>query len=86
MSETILTALITGGVSLVGTILTVILTNQKTQNEMDKKIAVIETKVDGMKEDIRSHNTYAQMFQENIPSIKQHMTDIDRRLENLERK
>ena len=53
---------------------------------MDKKIAVIESKMDGMKEDIASHNQYAKMFSENIPAIKTHMSDIDRRLDNIERR
>lgn len=52
---------------------------------MDKKLAVMEAKMDDVKEDIRSHNNYAKMFAENIPAIKQHMTDVDRRLAELER-
>lgn len=86
MSDAIIVALITGGISLLGSIITIVATNKKTQNEMDKKIAVIETKMDTMKEDIRSHNQYAKMFSENIPAIKQHMTDTDRRLDNIERR
>jgi hypothetical protein len=53
---------------------------------MDKKLAVMETKMDEMKEDIKSHNGYAKMFSENIPAIKQHMEDVDRRLGELERR
>ena len=79
-------ALITGGVSLFGSILTIILTFRKQQNELDKKIAVIDTKMERMTEDIQSHNRYAQMFSENIPAIKTHMSDIDRRLDNIERR
>ena len=85
MSEAIIVALITGGISLFGSILTIVLTSRKQEIEMDKRIAVISTEMAGMKEDIRSHNRYAQMFSDNIPAIKQHMTDVDRRLEGLER-
>ena len=53
---------------------------------MDKKLAVVEAKMDDMKDDIHSHNQYAKMFSENIPAIKQHMTDVDRRLAELERR
>jgi len=53
---------------------------------MDKKLAVMESKMDDMKEDIKSHNQYAKMFSENIPAIKQHMSDVDRRLSDLERR
>lgn len=85
MSEAIIVALITGGVSLFGSILTIILTSRKQQQEMDKSIAVIKTEMKDMKEDIKNHNRYAQLFSENIPAIKQHMVDVDRRLNGLER-
>jgi len=86
VSEAVVVALITGGLSLFGSVLTIILTSRKQQQELDKKIAVMESKMDDMKEDIKAHNRYAQMFSENIPAIKQHMTDVDRRLESLERR
>ena len=86
MSEAVLVALITGGISLFGSILTIVLTSRKQQQEMDKSIAVIKTEMSVMKEDIRSHNRYAQLFSENIPAIKQHMVDVDRRLDGLERR
>lgn len=85
MSEAVLVALITGGISLFGSILTIVLTGRKQQQEMDKSIAVIKTEMKDMKEDIKSHNRYAQLFTENIPAIKQHMIDVDRRLDGLER-
>lgn len=86
MSDAIIVAIITGGISLFGSMLTIVLTNRKQSTEMDKKIAVIETKMDAMKEDIQAHNKYAQMFSENVPAIKQHMIDVDRRLDNIERR
>ena len=86
MSEAILIALITGAFSLAGSIIAIVSTTRKQAADMDKKLAVMEAKMDDMKEDIKSHNNYAQMFSENIPAIKQHMTDVDRRLGELERR
>ena len=86
MSDAVLVALITGGISLLGSVLTIISTSRKQQAELDKAMAVMRTEITAMKEDIKSHNRYAQMFSENIPAIKQHMTDTDRRLETLERR
>lgn len=83
-TATIVAVIISSGVSLIISILTIIDQGKKQTAEMDKKIAVMNTKMDGMKEDIQSHNNYARMFSENIPAIKQHMQDIDRRLDNLE--
>ena len=83
-TATIVAVIISSGVSLLVSIITIISQGKKQTTEMDKKIAVMNTKMDGMKEDIQSHNNYARMFSENIPAIKQHMQDIDRRLDNLE--
>ena len=85
LSEAILIALITGAFSLAGSIIAIVSTTRKQAADMDKKLAVMEAKMDDMKEDIRSHNNYAKMFAENIPAFKQHMTDVDRRLAELER-
>ncbi len=85
-AATIVAVIISSGASLLISILTIISQSKKQAAEMDKKIAVIETKMDRMKEDIAAHNRYAQMFSENIPAIRQHMTDTDRRLDNIERR
>lgn len=86
MTEAIVVAIITGTFSLLGSIIAIVSTTRKQAAEQDKKLAVLETKMDGMKEDIKSHNEYAKMFSENIPAINQHMKDVDRRLSELERR
>ena len=86
LSEAIIVAIITGSFTLVGSIIAIVTTTRKQATEMDKKLAVMESKMDDMKEDIKSHNQYAKMFSENIPAIKQHMVDVDRRLGVLESK
>lgn len=85
-TATIVAVVISSGVSLLISILTIISQGRKQTNEMNTQIAVIETKMTVMQEDIRTHNRYAQMFSENIPAIKTHMEDVDRRLNNLERR
>ena len=85
-TATIVAVIISSGVSLLISILTIVSQGRKQTVEMDKKIAIIETKMDTMKEDIASHNRYAQMFSENVPAIKQHMADTDRRLDSIERR
>lgn len=84
--EAIIVALITGGISLLGTIITVVSTSRRQQAETDKKLAVMQASMEAMKEDIKAHNGYARMFSENIPAIKQHMEDVDRRIGDLERR
>lgn len=86
MSEAVIVALITGGISLLGSVLAIIQTSKKQAQELETAMAVMKAEMTTMKEDIQSHNRYAQMFSENIPAIKQHMSDIDRRLDNIERR
>ena len=86
MSDAIIVALITGGISLIGSVLAIIQSAKKQSMELEKAMAVMQTEMSSMKEDIKSHNRYAQMFSESVPAIKQHMQDIDRRLENMERR
>lgn len=86
MSDAVLVALITGGVSLFGSVSAIISASRKQQNELDKAMAVMRAEMSGVKEDIKTHNQYAKMFSENIPAIKQHMADTDRRLDNIERR
>lgn len=85
-AATILAVVISSGTSLLISILTIISQGRKQSTEMDKKIAVIETKMDAIKEDVAAHNQYAKMFSENIPAIKTHMEDTDRRLDSIERR
>ena len=86
MSDAIIVALITGGISLIGSVLAIIQSAKKQSMELEKAMAVMQTEMSSMKEDIKSHNRYAQMFSESVPAIKQHMQDVDRRLENMERR
>ena len=85
-TATIVAVVISSGVSLLISIMTIISQSHKQAAEMEKQIAVMDTKMDSMKEDIKSHNKYAQMFSESVPAIKQHMEDTDRRLDSIERR
>lgn len=86
MSDAVVVALITGGISLLGSVLAIISTSKKQQHELDKAIAILETKMTIMAGDIQSHNQYAKMFSENIPALKQHMEDMDKRLDRIDRR
>ena len=85
-TATVVAVIISSGVSLLISIITIIGQSRKQAAEMEKQIAVIETKMDAIKEDVATHNQYAKMFSENIPAIKQHMSDTDRRLDSIERR
>ncbi len=69
MIETIVTALITGSVTLVG----VAISNSKTQ-------AVMEAKVDELTREVREHNNFARR----MPVVEEQIKVINHRIGDLE--
>lgn len=69
MLETIVTAIITGGITLFG----VLITNSRTQ-------AVMETKVDELTREVREHNNFARR----MPVVEEQIKVINHRIEDLE--
>ena len=65
----IIVALITGGVTLVG----VLLSNQKAQ-------AVTETKIEELTREVREHNNFARR----VPVVEEQIKVINHRIEDLE--
>ena len=69
--DTIVVALISGGVTLAG----VLIANSRSQ-------AVTETKLDALTREVREHNNFARR----MPVVEEQIRDIERRLGVLERK
>ena len=67
--ESIVTAIITGGITLLG----VLITNSRTQ-------AVMETKVDELTREVREHNGFARR----MPVVEEQIKVINHRIEDLE--
>lgn len=98
MSDALIVGLITGGVSLVGIIASLVCTlvaAKSTRNEvthkldtnqqlMNNDIGHIKEEIGQMKEDIKSHNNYARLFNENIPVIKEKLSVANHRLGDVE--
>lgn len=80
MSEAVVVALITGAVSLIGTIITVILTNNKTMQEMRVSQAVTDTKIEELTREVRKHNGFA----ERMPVVEEQIKVINHRIGDLE--
>ncbi len=71
MTETIVCALITGGLTLLG----VLIANGKQQ-------AITDTKLDELTREVREHNRFAQR----VPVIEEQIKVINHRIEDLENK
>ena len=71
MGEAVIVALITGGLTLLG----VMISNGRTQ-------AVLETKVEELAREVREHNNVARR----MPVVEEQIKVINHRLADLERK
>lgn len=81
MSDAVLTALITGIMSVIGTVITVLLTIRKTNEEMRIGQAVIVTKIETLSKDVQKHNHFA----ERIPVLEEQIKVANHRISDLER-
>lgn len=80
MTESIIVALITGGLTLVGTIITIVATNNKTQNKMTQSQAVLQTEVTELTREVREHNGFARR----MPVVEEQIKVINHRIDDLE--
>ena len=81
MNSAVIAALISGAATILVTIITVVSTNAKTRSEITTKLAVQETKLASLTEEVRSHNNFASR----IPAIEATITAMADRISALER-
>jgi hypothetical protein len=81
MNSAVLAALISGAATILVTVITVISTNAKTRSDITTKLAVQETKLSTLTEEVRSHNNFASR----IPVLEAQMEALSGRVSNLER-
>ena len=81
MSEAIVVALISSGVSLVGVVITCLATAKKTEKAAAVAQAVTETKIEELTREVRAHNGFA----EKIPVQQVQIDDLKRRVGILEK-
>ena len=81
MSEAILVALITGGLSLAGVVVTCLATARKTEKATAVAQAVTDTKIQELTREVRLHNHFAQrmpVVEEQIKVLSHRLTDLER--------
>ena len=57
--ETVLAAIITGGLTLAGTIIAVRESQRKTETTMKMELAVMRTELNGLRKEVERHNNFA---------------------------
>ena len=81
MSEAILVALITGGLSLLGVVVTCLATAKKSEAALRVSQAVTDTKIDELTREVREHNGFARR----MPVVEEQIKVINHRLTDLEK-
>ncbi len=80
MTEAIIVALITGGLSVLGVVISNISSNRKMQSEIEKQQAVTETKIDELTREVREHNGFAKR----MPVVEEQIKVINHRIKDIE--
>ena len=81
MSEAIFVAIITGGLSLAGVVITNLASSRKTAANIQTAQAVTDTKIDELTREVREHNGFARR----MPVVEEQIKVLDHRLRDLER-
>ena len=79
MSEAIVVALITGGLSLAGVVITCLATAKKNETAMKVSQAVTDTKIEELTREVRAHNNFAQR----MPVVEQQIKNINDDIKEL---
>jgi hypothetical protein len=82
MTEAILVALITGGLSLIGVVATCLTTYRKTQAAAQVAQAVTDLKLEELTREVREHNNFAKR----MPVVEHELKVLGHRITVLEGK
>ncbi len=81
MSEAIIVAIVTGGLSLIGVIVSSNRTAQSMDAKLDKQQAIMDTKLEELTREVRMHNDFAQR----VPVMAEQIKVINHRISDLEK-
>ena len=81
MSEAVLVAVISGGLSLLGVVITGWLTARKNETALKVSQAVTDTKIEELTREVREHNGFARR----MPVVEEQIRVINHRIADLEK-
>ena len=79
--ESIIVALITGGLSLIGVIISSAASARRTEQKFETAQAVTDTKLEELTREVRAHNNFAQR----VPVLEEQIKVANHRLADLEK-
>lgn len=77
--EAIITAIITGGLSLIGVIITNISSNRRVEASLKTAQAVTDTKIEELTREVREHNNFAKR----MPIVENEIKHINQDVQKL---
>jgi hypothetical protein len=80
MTEAIITAMITGGLSLTGVIISNFVTARKSETAIMTAQAVTDTRLEELTREVRDHNQFARR----MPVVEEQIKVINHRINDLE--
>jgi len=78
----IIVALITGGMSLIGVVVTSLSQRRRIEHQLQISQAVTDTKIEELTREVREHNNYAKR----VPILEEQMRVANHRIKDLEGK
>ena len=79
MTEAVIVALITGGLSVLGVIISNIGSNRKIEETLSTSQAVTDCKIEELTREVREHNNFARR----MPVVEQQIVDIKKDIDEL---
>ena len=73
--ESIVVALITGGLALVGVIITNAQSNKKIEQQLVTSLAITDTKLENLTQEVRKHNSFA----DRITALEVKVAELEKR-------
>ena len=80
MTESIIVAIITGVLTLVGTVITVLSANRKTISSLEIQQAKTDEKIENLTKEVQKHNNFA----ERMPVVENDIKTIYNRIDKIE--
>ena len=79
MTEAVIVAVITGGLSVLGVIISNIGSNRKIEDALSTSQAVTDCKIEELTREVREHNNFARR----MPVVEQQIVDIKKDIDEL---
>ena len=81
MDSSIIVAVITGGLALIGVVISNIFAANRTQTQISTAQAITDTKLEELTREVREHNNFAKR----VPIIEEQMKVVNHRIGDLEK-